>query len=93
MADRPPVFDEFVRARAEFLKADLRTALTFVRRAATTRDAETRLRNLRNARHAYDVCEEHLRSDSISGEHREAIVQLLKQLRSALRDQGEDVAR
>jgi len=85
------VFEDAFRARAEFVTIDLRMALTLVRRALAELDAATRQRNLRSARHAYLTCLDYLRGSSITGAQRTEILQLLKELRTALRQEHEDV--
>jgi hypothetical protein len=54
-------------ARIDFVLAELDLGVTFCQVALSTRDAETKERNIRNARRAYDSALHFLRRISLEG--------------------------
>lgn len=79
------------RASADFLKIDLKTALTFTKIARQTQDGTRRERNRMEARHAYDTVLKLVPKIDLSKDEARTITKGLTQLRSELRELGEVV--
>ena len=77
------------RASAEFLKLDLRTALTFVGIARQTGDQIRKRRNCMAARRAYDTVLRLADKVQLGVEDRRDVSQGLKRLRTELEALGE----
>jgi len=77
------------RARVDFIKLDLDAAITFTSVARTTRDPETRDRNIANARKGYDTVRRYLAESDLSREEAEEISDKVTLLEAAIADLGE----
>ena len=77
------------RVGVEFVITDLHLAMTFVRRAQTTQDERTALRNRENARKAYDTAIRLLQKLRPTEKQRVGIGQQLKTLRESLQGLGD----
>lgn len=80
---------ELNRASADFLKADLATALTFVRIAKQTDEAIKKRRNQRAARKAYDTINKFAKNVDLTRDDAKALSRHLALLKSELRALGE----
>lgn len=79
------------RVEFEFLRTELHTGLTTARIAATATRAEKKQRNRVMARKAYDTALHFMGKSEISDDEAAALKDELEELRSALRELGEDV--
>ena len=93
-----PTIDELIasregvnRASADFLKIDLRTALTFVKIAQQTTDDVRKERNRMAARRAYETVKKLAQKVSLNDDEMQAIMQSLMRLRSELEALGETI--
>ena len=77
------------RARADFLKIDVETALTFLRSARQTSDVARKKRNCNAARRAYGTVTKLMERVTLSEEDVRTLVVGLEQLRSELEELGE----
>lgn len=77
------------RTRAEFLKVDLQTALTFTGIALRTTSGEKKQRNLRAARKAYDSIGRLLQKTELEEAEAHELNRDLQRLRAELIDLGE----
>jgi hypothetical protein len=87
--DLSSVFEQARRTQTDFLRVDLDTGLILAERARTADHLEDRARNLRRARHAYDVVVSFLASATITHPDLHEIDSRLKRLRSELEKLGE----
>jgi hypothetical protein len=77
------------RVRADFLKTDLQTALTFVKIAHQTEDDLRRIRSKAAARKAYDTVVNLLPKIPLTAEDNRLVKQTLKRLQLQLKALGE----
>jgi hypothetical protein len=82
----------FERVRADFLKIDLQTALTFSGIALQTTDPAKKQRTTRTARRAYDVITRFLQRTSLTREDARLVAHNLEKLRYELRELGETLS-
>ena len=79
----------FNRVTTDFLKVDIRTALTFTRIASQSEDPVTKWRNRRFARNAYDTVLRLLAKVELSESDARILADRVKRLKSELRELGE----
>lgn len=80
---------QFRRVSADFLKADLETALTFCQIARNTDSEARQQRNRRSARKAYDTISRLLAKTEVSDADARFLKQNMKRLKSQLKGLGE----
>lgn len=84
------IAESLKRTGAEFLSADIDTALTFVGLArSASDDSEKKSRNQRNARKAYDKVQELLARLRLSAEEQSEVNDKLRRLKAELTNLGE----
>jgi hypothetical protein len=97
LAAKRPTIDQFLavnielnRTRAEFLKVDVQTALTFAAIALQSEnDLGKRRRNQRNARRGYDTILRLVQKVSLNEADAEMLTRNLGRLKSELQELGE----
>ncbi len=73
----------------EFLLIDIDAALTFMDVAETTNSDETRQRNFKNARHAYDTVLQLMHTAGLNAAQKKEVQERLAALRTRLEAAGE----
>ncbi len=87
--DQGSAFEKANRIKADLLRMDLETCVTFVKIARESVDKETVARNRRNARNAYDSVVHFMSTATLTKLEEENIKTKLDHLKSALADLGE----
>ena len=81
--------EQMNRVSTEFLKVDLKTALTFVKIARQTPDHYQKKRNCRAARRAYETVARLAKKVDLNAENGRAMTLELARLRAELEELGE----
>ncbi len=92
MKEQAKLQPELSQAGYEFLMSDLGVALTLTRIASrSAADSDKRLRNVQNARRAYDKVRELAERVSLTGSQLQNLVEKLQAVKSALEKVGKAV--
>ena len=92
MNEQAKLQPELSQAGYEFLMSDLAVALTLTRIASrSAADSDKRLRNVHNARRAYDTVRKLAERVSLTGSQLQNLVEKLQAVKSALEKVGKPV--
>jgi multidrug efflux pump subunit AcrA (membrane-fusion protein) len=92
MNEQAKLQPELSQAGYEFLMSDLTVALTLTRIASrSAADSDKRIRNVQNARRAYDKVRELAGRVSLTGSQLQNLVEKLQAVKSALEKVGKSV--